>query len=264
MVGFGFMDNIIMIQAGDLIDSTLGVTLGITTLTAAALGNVCSDSSGVLFGGVVERASERLNLAQPDFTPEQADSSSAKMANTLGSLLGVICGCLLGMSTLLFMDMEATERLKRAQQLETIFEPVMNSAKSEIRCERCTLYLYDEEKRQLWTKQTSGGPATIITLDIDAKHGLAAVAAREKRLINVRDAWEDPRFDSQWDKRTGLRTRQVLCFPITDSDGKLYGCLQAINTQEGKPAFTVDDEKLLRMLSSHISIFVAAVCGGDD
>ena len=37
MVGFGFMDNIIMIQAGDLIDSTLGVTLGITTLTAAAL-----------------------------------------------------------------------------------------------------------------------------------------------------------------------------------------------------------------------------------
>ena len=48
MVGFGFMDNIIMIQAGDLIDQHLGVTLGISTLTAAALGNVCSDSSGVL------------------------------------------------------------------------------------------------------------------------------------------------------------------------------------------------------------------------
>ena len=34
MVGFGFMDNIIMIQVGDLIDSTLGVTFGLATITA--------------------------------------------------------------------------------------------------------------------------------------------------------------------------------------------------------------------------------------
>ena len=66
------MDNIIMIQAGDFIDSTLGVTFGISTLTAAALGNVCSDSSGVLFGGVVESASERLKLAKPQLSLEQA------------------------------------------------------------------------------------------------------------------------------------------------------------------------------------------------
>ena len=35
MVGFGFMDNIIMIQAGDLIDSTLGMapSIGLADLT---------------------------------------------------------------------------------------------------------------------------------------------------------------------------------------------------------------------------------------
>lgn len=40
MVGFGFMDNIIMIQVGDLIDSSLGVTFGLATITAAAMGQV--------------------------------------------------------------------------------------------------------------------------------------------------------------------------------------------------------------------------------
>ena len=35
MVGFGFMDNLIMIQAGDLIDTYLGDVLGLSTMTAA-------------------------------------------------------------------------------------------------------------------------------------------------------------------------------------------------------------------------------------
>jgi Transmembrane protein 65 len=38
MIGFGFMDNVVMIHAGQYIDSTLGVTLGLATLTAAAAG----------------------------------------------------------------------------------------------------------------------------------------------------------------------------------------------------------------------------------
>lgn len=36
----GIMDNFVMISAGDLIDSTLGVKLGLATLTAAACGQV--------------------------------------------------------------------------------------------------------------------------------------------------------------------------------------------------------------------------------
>jgi len=43
MVGFGFMDNFIMIQAGGYIDATLGVKMGLATMTAAAMGQVFSD-----------------------------------------------------------------------------------------------------------------------------------------------------------------------------------------------------------------------------
>jgi hypothetical protein len=51
---FGFMDNIVMINVGDFIDNTIGVALGLSTLTAAAFGQCCSDVSGVMFGGYVE------------------------------------------------------------------------------------------------------------------------------------------------------------------------------------------------------------------
>jgi len=40
MVGFGFMDNTIMIHAGEYLDTTVGVTFGLSTLTAAAMGQV--------------------------------------------------------------------------------------------------------------------------------------------------------------------------------------------------------------------------------
>jgi len=114
MVGFGFMDNIIMIQAGDLIDSSLGVTFGLSTLTAAALGNVCSDTSGCLFGGIVESASEKLKLPGPNFTPAQASMRIVRLWATGGAVVGVVCGCLLGMTQLFVIDLDRSERLKKA------------------------------------------------------------------------------------------------------------------------------------------------------
>lgn len=46
-VGFGFLDNLIMIVAGDYIDANIGLTLGISTMAAAGLGNALSDVAGI-------------------------------------------------------------------------------------------------------------------------------------------------------------------------------------------------------------------------
>ena len=43
MIGFGLMDQTVMLQAGNAIDCTIGVTFSLSTLTAAAFGQVCSD-----------------------------------------------------------------------------------------------------------------------------------------------------------------------------------------------------------------------------
>ena len=268
-VGFGFMDNIIMIQAGDAIDATFGVTFGLSTLTAAALGNVCSDSSGVLFGNFIERFSERLRLTQPKLTAAQAVMGSTKRAAMLGQFVGVICGCCLGMTNLFFLDLEATERLKMAKKLDTVFEPVIKNCQDMVDAERCTLYLYDEGTRELWTRVSVGDQdgeavkAKIIKLSIDAP-SLASTAAKSRALLNIPDVKADGRHDSSWDAKTGFTTRNVLCMPVVDDDGKLFGCLQAVNKHGSlSTGFTKDDEKLLMMVSSHISMFVHAVMSGD-
>ena len=41
------MDNFVMLQVGDLIDASIGVTFSLSTLTAAGFGQVFSDVAGI-------------------------------------------------------------------------------------------------------------------------------------------------------------------------------------------------------------------------
>jgi Transmembrane protein 65 len=63
----------VMIQAGNAIDCTIGVVFGLSTLSAAAIGQICSDASGVVFGGTVER------LAKAGSTNQTADRGKNRM-----------------------------------------------------------------------------------------------------------------------------------------------------------------------------------------
>lgn len=110
MVGFGMMDNFVMIQAGELIDLTLGVTFGLSTLTAAACGQVFSDVAGVTFGGTVDALAAKLGLPVVDISARQRASRPAKIASTFGAAVGVVIGCFIGMTSLLFMDLDRAER----------------------------------------------------------------------------------------------------------------------------------------------------------
>jgi len=102
-VGFGFLDNFIMIMAGEYIDLTLGAKLGISTMAAAALGNTVSDMMGVGSAWYVETLASRLGALPPDLSPAQLDLTSSRIAANAGRCLGVMIGCLLGMFPLLFM-----------------------------------------------------------------------------------------------------------------------------------------------------------------
>ena len=117
MVGFGVMDNLVMIQAGEAIDSSIGVTLGLATMTSAAIGQIVSDVSGTLSGGAVEAMASRLGLPHAGLTRAQLGLRQVKVAGTLGAAVGVGCGCVLGMSCLLVMDLEKAERLKKKARL---------------------------------------------------------------------------------------------------------------------------------------------------
>ena len=122
MIGFGFMDNLVMIQAGDAIDQTFGVALGISTMTAAGFGQCFSDIAGNLSGGMVDAAVAKLNLPHHGLSETQMDMKVTRFWRTMGACVGVVTGCLLGMSCLLFMDTDAADRARRAKELESILK----------------------------------------------------------------------------------------------------------------------------------------------
>ncbi|XP_058474849.1 transmembrane protein 65 [Solea solea] len=103
-VGFGFLDNAIMIAAGTQIELSIGVTLGISTMAAAALGNLVSDLAGLGLAGYVEALASKLGMQGPDLTPKQADMWQTRVSSHMGKAIGVSIGCILGMFPLFFLD----------------------------------------------------------------------------------------------------------------------------------------------------------------
>ncbi|XP_036194534.1 transmembrane protein 65 isoform X2 [Myotis myotis] len=113
-VGFGFLDNAIMIVAGTHIEMSIGIILGISTMAAAALGNLVSDLAGLGLAGYVEALAARLGLSIPDLTPKQVDMWQTRVSTHLGKAVGVTIGCILGMFPLIFLGAgEEDEKLEK-------------------------------------------------------------------------------------------------------------------------------------------------------
>jgi len=108
MIGFGFMDQTIMLQAGNAIDCTLGVMFGISTLTAAAFGQICSDGAGVLFGRSLEQLVSSMGVPKSGITTAQRSLVIVKKTKLAGSFIGVVLGCTLGLVNLLFITDNTT------------------------------------------------------------------------------------------------------------------------------------------------------------
>ncbi|XP_008106428.1 transmembrane protein 65 isoform X1 [Anolis carolinensis] len=111
-VGFGFFDNAIMIAAGTQIELSIGIVLGISTMAAAALGNLVSDLAGLGLAGYIEAMASRLGLSIPDLTPKQADMWQTRLSAHVGKAIGVTIGCLLGMFPLFFFGDEEEKKLE--------------------------------------------------------------------------------------------------------------------------------------------------------
>uniref|UniRef100_A0A1A8C6J9 Phosphodiesterase n=1 Tax=Nothobranchius kadleci TaxID=1051664 RepID=A0A1A8C6J9_NOTKA len=74
--------------------------------------------------------------------------------------------------------------------------------------------------------------------------GIVGHVAATGQLLNIRNAYEDSRFNAEVDQITGYKTQSILCLPIKNHRGEVVGVAQAINKKCGEDgAFTEQDEK---------------------
>lgn len=92
---FGIIDNGIMVMAGSTIDHFFGTIFSLSTMASAGLGNTLSDVIGIILGRYTEKSVHRV-------LPHNGESLTTTQTIT-AEAIGIFCGCIIGMSPLLFM-----------------------------------------------------------------------------------------------------------------------------------------------------------------
>ncbi|XP_055756393.1 cGMP-specific 3',5'-cyclic phosphodiesterase-like isoform X1 [Salvelinus fontinalis] len=74
--------------------------------------------------------------------------------------------------------------------------------------------------------------------------GIVGHVAATGQPLNIKNAYEDPRFNAEVDQITGYKTQSILCMPIKNHREEVVGVAQAINKKCGENGtFTEQDEK---------------------
>ena len=107
-----------------------------------------------------------------------------------------------------------------------------------IDADRCTLYLVDNIQRGLFAMQGE------VNIRISMEQGIAGYVASTGEVLNIPDAYDHPQFNQAIDKKSGYRTKAILCMPIKRDD-MVVGVIQLINKMDGSGVFLQEDEDVM-------------------
>lgn len=145
--------------------------------------------------------------------------------------------------------LETTRAIATELNLDTLLRQIMEASSALLNAERSTLFLYDEKKNLLWSRFAEGIEGQEI--ELQPGEGIAGFVWQTGNPEIVKDPYNDPRFDKSIDALTGFQTKEILCLPIRNREGKIIGVTQALNKVDG--VFTERDMQRLTSLTAQVS-----------
>jgi len=138
--------------------------------------------------------------------------------------------------------------------LNDLLNLILSKLVTTIGAERGTIYLLDEERGELWSKVLLEEIGPLSEIRVRVGEGISGHVAATGEIVNIPDAYADPRFNPQFDKVTGFRTRSILATPMVNPQQKVIGVVQLLNKHDGP--FTFRDERLLAAMTSQAAISI--------
>ncbi len=135
--------------------------------------------------------------------------------------------------------------------IDELMKVIAQETKNAIQADRCTVFLWDKDTNELWSKVALGIDDSK-EIRFPADKGLAGYVVTTGEALNITDAYSDPRFNPEVDKNTGYHTKTILCMPIKNNNGEIIGAFQVLNKIDG--IFTKNDEDLLIAIGGSASI----------
>jgi HD-GYP domain-containing protein (c-di-GMP phosphodiesterase class II) len=136
--------------------------------------------------------------------------------------------------------LDVAKLMTAERKLDHLLPLILRHATDVVDADRCTLFILDRDRNELWSKVAQGATSEI---RLPVGSGIAGKVAQTGEVINIEDAYADERFNRAFDVTSGYRTRTILCVPMRDAAGEVTGVIQALNKKTS--AFDAEDTELL-------------------
>ena len=136
---------------------------------------------------------------------------------------------------------EVSALINSITESRELLPAILAVARRVMEVEAASLFLTNADG-DLELATASGGPgmpATGAKITVPRGRGIAGWVLENSEALLVPDAYADPRFFPDVDKKTGYRTRSILCVPLARKE-KVIGVLQVLNPT-GRQAFDATD-----------------------
>ena len=149
--------------------------------------------------------------------------------------------------------------LARSEAFESMLDQLLEVCTRKIGdllgAERASLFLHDTESGELWSKVARDGGGRPFEIRIADDAGIAGAVATTGEIVNLEDAYADPRFQQDVDRRSGFHTRSLLCVPLRDRSERIFGVAQLLNKRGGK-AFGDEDVARFRTFMDSVGLLL--------
>ncbi len=144
--------------------------------------------------------------------------------------------------------LDVTQKLAQPSDLMHMLAEVVEAGESVLSADKGAVWLYDATRDDLTMRVPELKPAPRLR----AGEGLAGECLSSREIINVADAYDDPRFSRSVDKATGYKTHSVLNVPLLGWEMQPVGVLQLLNKHAG--VFDESDELLAATLAAQCAV----------
>jgi len=139
------------------------------------------------------------------------------------------------------------KKLAQFETIDTTLPSIAEEAKSIVNAQRCSIFIVDHDTNMLWTKLSDGIGRIAIALDA----GIVGLCVSTEQPIIVNNPYEDTRFLSKIDEKSGFVTRNILTTPIFNSKQDVVGVIQLLNKYNGD--FDESDEGIMGFFANYVS-----------
>ncbi len=142
--------------------------------------------------------------------------------------------------------LDITKRLMSVTDLDALLLTMAEATAGLLAADRATIFVVDRDRAELWSRVALGSGEIRFPIG----RGIAGSVAASGKVINIPNAYEDPRFNPEPDRQSGYRTKSLLTFPMTGNQGRVIGVFQVVNKRGGGPFTRTDVDTLASLASS--------------